>query len=93
MSRIKNLRFMLDYYLDSMTTTYNSDEFSKLSINAKYYLAEIESLLHECLILKQFKGEKMINEDKAFRMFCEKYVEKHKGQSMEVGGYGSCSFK
>ena len=35
----------------------------------------------------------MINEDKAFRMFCEKYVEKHKGQSMEVGGYGSCSFK
>ena len=34
----------------------------------------------------------MINEDKAFRMFCEKYVEKHKGQSMEVGGYGSCSF-
>ena len=57
MSRIKNLRFMPDYYLDSMTTTYNSDEFSKLSINAKYYLAEIESLLHECLILKQFKGE------------------------------------
>ena len=28
----------------------------------------------------------MINEDKAFRMFCEKYVEKHKGQSMKVGG-------
>ena len=27
----------------------------------------------------------MINEDKALRMFCEKYVEKHKGQSMEVG--------
>ena len=26
----------------------------------------------------------MINEDKAFRMFCEKYVEKHKGQSMKV---------
>lgn len=43
MSRIKNLRFMLDYYLDNMTTTYNLDEFSKLSINAKYYLAEIEN--------------------------------------------------
>ena len=27
----------------------------------------------------------MINEDKALRMFYEKYVEKHKGQSMEVG--------
>ena len=27
----------------------------------------------------------MINEDKALRMFCEKYAEKHKGQSMEVG--------
>ena len=34
----------------------------------------------------------MINEDKALRMFYEKYVEKHKGQSMEVR-YRSCSFK